>query len=271
MRGTSCASPISVRVRTRLLQPRAAGEDPVHDRQGRIPGFRQGALRGAKVLLIGAGGLGGEVGEGLARKGVGHLTILDPQLVQLSDLNRQRFYPEDLYRPKAHALAQNLAREATGRSTIVGYAISFQEAVNRGIPFPVAVVVCGVDSDTTRLTVARHFLRQCPVVFLGVDAIADRGYVFVQERGGPCLACAFPHLLTRAEGAPCAKAGAVKDILKVVAGIALYAVDTLLMPRRRAWNFREITLAGFVPDVSRRIGKREGCPVCGGGAEPGPP
>jgi adenylyltransferase/sulfurtransferase len=227
-----------------------------------VPNFDQAKLGAATVLLIGAGGLGGEVGEGLARKGVGALLILDPDRVQLSNLNRQLFYEEDLYQNKAIALAKNLAREATSRTCITAYPLSFEDAVRKGVDPDADVVVCGVDSNRTRLNVSSHFLAGRPVVFLGVDEIADHGYVFVQEQDGPCFACLFPHALEDATRNQCAKVGAVKDILKVVAGIALYAVDSLLMGRKRAWNFKESTLAGFAPDVSRQIGRRDNCPVC---------
>lgn len=238
------------------------GEDPVHQRQELIPGFDQSRLQSACVLLVGAGGLGGEVGEGLVRKGVGALHIFDPDHIQLSNLNRQHFYEEDLYQNKAIALAKNLAKEATDRSLITGYDTSFEHAVAEGLALSADVTVCGVDNDRTKLNVARHVLRQQPAVFLGVDELADHGYVFVQEIDGPCFACLFPDAVESNGRDHCVEVGAVKDILKATAGIALYAIDSLLMDRKRAWNFKELSLAGFAPDVNRRIDRRPDCPVC---------
>ena len=106
----SLTSRRSVRYSTERIQPRVEGEDAVHDRQARVPGFSQDRLHAARVVLIGGGGIGGEVGEGLARKGVGTLEILDPDLVQLSNLSRQRFFEEDLYANKAAALVAPSAR-----------------------------------------------------------------------------------------------------------------------------------------------------------------
>ena len=252
----------SVRYSTERIRPRVEAEDAVHDRQARVPGFRQDRLQAARVVLIGGGGIGGEVGEGLARKGVGTLEILDPDLVQLSNLSRQRFFEEDLYANKAVALASNLAREATDSSEITGHPLSFEEALRRGLDLGGDLIVCGVDNNATRVRVSRQFLDMRPVVFIGVDELADHGYVFVQEGAGPCFACLFPHALDEAGGGECVKTGAVKDILKVVAGIALYAVDSLLMARKRAWNYREVSLAGFVPDASKLVNRRAGCPVC---------
>ena len=214
------------------------------------------------MVLIGAGGLGGEVGEGLVRKGVGALEILDPDLVQLSNLNRQRFFEKDLYRNKATSLAKNLVGEATDSSVIVGHPLSFEGALSRGLALDGDVIVCGVDNNVTRVNVCRRYLKRRPVVFLGVDELADHGYVFVQESPGPCFACLFPHALAEDDGGECARVGAVKDILKVVGGMALSAIDSLLMDRRRAWNFRELSLAGFAPDATKLLEQSRSCQVC---------
>ncbi len=96
------------------------------------------------------------------------------------------------------------------------------------------------------------------------DETADWGYVFVQEPGQACFGCLFPHALEEETSgrAPCAKVAAVKDILKALSGIALYAVDTVLMPRRREWNYRQISLSATMPDVARTIERRHDCKLC---------
>jgi adenylyltransferase/sulfurtransferase len=214
------------------------------------------------VLLVGAGGLGGEVGEGLVRKGIGRIEVCDPDIVSLSNLNRQRFFKQDIYQNKAVCLARNLAREAPGDTTIVGRACAIEDAA-AGLK-RAAAIVCGVDNNHTRLFVAARALRaDVPVVFLGVDELAEHGYVFVQEKASACLACAVPRVLVDIGEQRCSKAGAVKDILKVVAGLALYGVDSLLMPRRREWNYREVFLSGVIPDAVRTIARRPDCQLCG--------
>ena len=132
MERPSIDSQTSIKYITDGVKTEVEGEDAVHDRQMRVPGFDQERLHAAKVVLIGAGGLGGEVGEGLVRKGVGTLEILDPDLVQVSNLNRQRFFVDDLYRNKSTALAKNLVPESTDNSVIVGHPFSFESALGRG-------------------------------------------------------------------------------------------------------------------------------------------
>ena len=52
-------------------------------------------------------------------------------------------------------------------------------------------------------------------------------------------------------------------MLQVVAGLLVFAVDSLLCGRHREWNVREVCLDGSMPDRARQVGRRPGCPVCG--------
>ena len=230
-----------------------------------MSGADQGALARAHVVLIGCGGLGGEVGHGLARKGVGWLTLFDFDDVELSNLPRQLFRPEDLGQNKALALARNLSRQATGRTLIEGHARSFQDALAHGVSVDGDIAIVGVDNNPTRIAAAEYyFQRQIPAIFLAVDEQASRGYVFVQASrpGEPCFLCLFPDAGEDRRAHGCA--GASIEILKVVAGIALYAIDSLLMARPRPWNYKEVFLDQG-PDGHRTIRPRPGCSLCAGG------
>lgn len=212
--------------------------------------------------MIGAGGLGGEIGEGLLRKGVRCLKIFDGDVVELSNLNRQKFYEEDLYQSKAIRLAKNLAQEAVKNSIIRGYPMSFQRAMETGMDVFGDVATCGVDNNETRVYVSRYYYQKdTPVVFTAVSRDANHGYVFVQEPGKACFGCLFPYAIND-DRQPCPKTPAVKDILKVVAGMVLYAVDTLVMDRKRNWNYKEVFLASFVPDRAYTLERKEDCRLC---------
>jgi molybdopterin/thiamine biosynthesis adenylyltransferase len=236
----------------------------VEDRQARLPGFSQEALTLAKVIMIGAGGLGGEIGEALVRKGVGTLSLFDYDLVEVSNLNRQLFTEKDLGKPKAHALARTLSTLGFLGSRIEGYSVSFQDALTYGVALAenVTVVVCGVDNNPCRIAVSRYYREQhIPVVFTSVAVDASHGYVFVQEPGQACFACQFPKAVDDETYHPCSPA--VKDILKVVGGISSYAIDSLLMDRLRTWNYKNVYLDGTIPGNDWLVPKRPECPLCG--------
>lgn len=152
------------------------------DRHNGVPGFDQAAYSKASVLCIGAGGLMGHIAPTLVRKGIGAITILDGDEVEASNLNRQFFYPEDIGQNKAIALATNLGRECTVPTAITGIGKNFEAAGNL-LNTPLAVAVCGVDNNQTRVAVSRYFLESgIPVVFAAVSEDADFGYVFIQQR-----------------------------------------------------------------------------------------
>jgi molybdopterin/thiamine biosynthesis adenylyltransferase len=250
-----------VEYRTKQLLPRTKGKAAVTDRQEKLPGFNQQALANATVLLIGAGGLGGEIGEALVRKGVGALRILDFDLVEITNLNRQRFTAKDLDKPKAHRLAAHLAKEGFCGTHLQGIALSFQDALTEGIDLTADIAIVGVDNNPCRIAASRYFREQhIPSIFTSVSVDASHGYVFCQEPGKACFACQFPKAVGD-ETYPCATP-AVKDILKVVGGIVSYAVDSILMDRLRTWNYKHIYLDGF-PGKDWLVPRRQDCKICG--------
>ena len=72
-----------------------------------IGGAGQNSLLRAKVAIIGAGGLGGPAGLYLAAAGIGEITLIDDDIVELSNLQRQiQFSDDDLDKDKSKAMAQ---------------------------------------------------------------------------------------------------------------------------------------------------------------------
>src|SRR5579872_2415715 len=213
------------------------------DRQGTIPGFNQGIFSKASLTCIGAGGINSQIAPTLVRKGIRILTLLDDDNVEASNLNRQRFYECDLGENKAVALARNLQRECIADTEIRGWPLRFEEAVARKIDLSCNVAICGVDNNPARVATSRHFrFEGIPVIFTAVSRDGDHGYVFVQERHGPCIACMFPDLIND-DRYPCPGTPAIADILQAVGALAVYALDTVLMKRPRHWNYRRITLS----------------------------
>src|SRR6202521_5956955 len=103
------------------------------DRQQKIPGFDQEVFSRSRVLCIGAGGIVSQIAPTLVRKGIGAITLLDDDLVEASNLNRQRFYIKDVGKNKALALAENLQPECIAATEICGIPFRLQEAIARGL------------------------------------------------------------------------------------------------------------------------------------------
>jgi molybdopterin/thiamine biosynthesis adenylyltransferase len=232
------------------------------DRQKEIPGFDQAAFSKASVVCVGAGGIISQIGPTLARKGIGKITLLDDDLVEPTNLNRQRFYIEDVGENKAVALARNLQKECIARTEVRARGFRLEEAIAYGNNLTCDVAICGVDNNPARVVASRHFrAKNVPVIFTAVSRDADHGYVFIQDKDGPCIACMFPDMVND-DRLPCPGTPAIADILQAVGALAVYAVDTVLMERPRTWNYRRLGLSDPSLDGGSTIVQREACELC---------
>src|ERR1041384_5829256 len=100
------------------------------------------ALASARVLLVGAGGLGCPAGTVLARSGIGHVTVIDDDAVEASNLHRQVLFAEaDVGRSKAPLAAERLAAEAAR----CGKNLTFVARENRVLPSSAIEIVRDFD------------------------------------------------------------------------------------------------------------------------------
>jgi molybdopterin/thiamine biosynthesis adenylyltransferase len=252
MRRASTVSQTSIRLRGRAVEG-------AEDRQRKIAGFDQSVFSKSSVLCIGAGGLISNIAPTLVRKGIGRITLLDDDVVEASNLNRQRFYIKDIGKNKALALAENLEGECIAPTEIRGVGFRLEEAIAREIDLRCDVVVCGVDNNPARVAASRHFrAKGTPVIFTGVSRDGDCGYVFVQEKDGPCIGCLYPDMADD-DRYPCPGTPAIADILQSVGSLAVYAADTLLMKRVRTWSYRRISLSDGASDAASLVAPRSGC------------
>jgi len=229
------------------------------DRQQRLIGFNQAVFSRSRVVCIGAGGLISQIAPTLVRKGIGSLTILDDDVVEASNLNRQRFYSKDLGQNKAYALAKNLLAECVYTTLLTAYPLLLEDAIDSGIDLSCDVAICGVDNNPARVAASKHFRRlKTPVIFTAVSADADHGYVFIQKPTGPCFGCLFPDAVDSRTYA-CPATPAIADILQAVGALTVYGVDTCLMSRPREWTYRRLRLSNVDWDSGNEIEVRSDC------------
>jgi len=249
---TYCARPV---------QPALTAE--LNASQGKVPGFDLAALQGAHIVLIGAGGIGSQVATALVRKGVGRLTLLDDDRVEDRNLTRQLFSKRDVGKFKAVQLARRLARDGLFPTKIEAFPRRFQELVGRGHDFTKAsILICGVDNNPSRRDVSAYAIdHDMVVIHAAVSRDGNQLYVMVQEPRQACWGCAFPHYVNDSNY-PCNLPGII-DVLQVVAGFIVFAVDSIVCARPRTWNVRDTYLDGSLPDRTRSIDRRPDCSLCG--------
>ena len=129
-------------------------------------------------------------------------------------------------------------------------AYRLEEAIDRQMDLSCDVAVCGVDNNPARVLASRVFRdRGIPIIFAAVSRDGDHGYVFVQEKQGPCICCLFPDMAND-DRYPCPGTPAIADILQAVGALVVYATDSLLTRRPRNWNYRAVHLRDGTFDAS---------------------
>ena len=239
-------------------------EDSVFSRQEALDTIDQEKNENAKVVIIGGGGLGSIVAMNLARMGIGHIVVCDGDTVELSNLNRQRFYAGQIGDNKAMALADNLENECTGETIIEAYAMYFQMLFDE---MPQAflgadVILCLVDNEETRNDACRLGLElNTPVIFSAISLSALNGYVAIQENRKACFNCIRPRREEGAQRGECFDP-AVIYTHQMAMGIATYATISIIQGWERLWNYYLFMLD--TDSYARTVARNEDCEICGG-------
>lgn len=196
-----------------------------------IGGVGQAALRAAHVAVIGAGGIGSPVIQYLAAAGVGTLTLIDDDRVDLSNLQRQTLFgTDDIGTAKVAAAATAAARINPGVRLIpVEGRITAANA--RDLLTDAQVVIDGCDNFATRLAVADAALAlRIPLVSAAVAQFEGQLAVYRGwEAGRPCYRCLVGADPGRAEMS-CAEAGVLGALTGVMGSLAALEAIRAIVP-----------------------------------------
>jgi len=227
----------------------------------------ESALASKRVLVIGAGGLGCPAASVLARSGVGHVTLVDDDVVDVSNLQRQALYgPADLGLSKAPRAAQALIREAARCDLVLDAVARESRVLPDGAVDAVRgfdLVLEGADNFATKFLVADACtLAGVPVVQAG--AVRWVGWALATLPGdSACLRCVFEDIPSGVQDT-CAEAGVVGPVVGVLGALqAALALRLLLGDSRAAGELWSYTaLAGSLR--RRPVARQSRCPLCSG-------
>ncbi len=226
----------------------------------------QQRIRDARALVIGAGGLGSPVALYLGSAGIGRLTVVDHDVVDLTNLQRQVAHTQDrIGQPKVESIRQAVLA-LNPQAQVVTHAVRADAALLATLVADADVVVDCTDTFATRHAInAACVAAGVPLVAgaaIGFDAQVS---VYDPRRpGAPCYACLFPPEATLEE-TRCATMGVfaplvgiigslqAAEALKLVAGVGTSLAGRLLMLDARTMTWSELALA-----------RAPGCAVCGG-------
>jgi adenylyltransferase/sulfurtransferase len=223
----------------------------------------QRKLMDAKVLIIGAGGLGGPVALYLALAGVGTIGLVDFDTVDLSNLQRQVLHNSETVGMSKVASATQTLHRYNPEVNVVGheYPITSENAMELIAEYD--IIVNGADNFATRYLVNdAAYLSDKPLVD-GSILIFD-GQVTTYEPGKGCYRCLFPEPPPPGMVPNCAEAGVLgaltgtigsiqaTEVVKIILGIGEPLIGRLLLVDALSMEFRVV-----------RTRQNPDCPLCG--------
>jgi adenylyltransferase/sulfurtransferase len=229
-----------------------------------VGGEGQRRFRAAAVAVVGAGGLGSPCLQYLAAAGVGQITIIDDDVVSLSNLQRQTlFSTADIGRPKAEAAAERL-NELNPHVVIEPVRARLTAETAEMLLPRHDVIADGCDNFRTRTEVNRAAVRLgIPLVSAAIGPFEGQLAVFAGHLPDqPCYAC-FAGLPEDVPGTSCADIGVLGavagligaaqalEVLRLIAGFGGSRIGTLWLHESLSVESRSVSLR-----------KDPQCPVC---------
>ncbi len=230
-----------------------------------IGGLGQKKLKSAKVLVIGAGGLGSPALLYLAAAGVGTIGVVDDDEVEGSNLQRQVIHADSrIGMPKVFS-AETAMKDINPFITVKPYNRRLTEADAEALIGEYDVVLDGTDNFTTRYMVNRVCAKLGkPLVAAAMTQWEGQISLYDPANGTPCYECVFPEAPADGLVPTCAQAGVLGPLPGVIGSLmATEAVKTIVDAGEGLRGRLLIYDALYAEPRVLKTKRREDCPACG--------
>jgi adenylyltransferase/sulfurtransferase len=221
----------------------------------------QKKLDRCRAVVIGCGALGTYALSFLVRAGVGQVTVVDRDIIDISNLQRQSLFDEkDVGRPKAKVAEERL-RNINSEIAIHGTLADINHANVVGIVKDATVVLDATDNMDTRFLVNDACVKLgIPWIYAG--AVGVTGMVMPVVKEGPCLRCVFPSLPQPGQLPTCDTVGIVNTLPSAVASIQVTEAFKIMQGKE---PLRELVVLDVWQGEFQRIKvkKNPDCDCCG--------
>lgn len=226
----------------------------------------QKKMLAARVLLIGAGGLGSPAAFYLAAAGIGTVGIVDPDEVDLSNLHRQILHRDaDVGVPKVES-ATRAMRDLNPDVNVKTYRERLSsENVMRILDDGWDVVVDGCDNFPTRYLVNDACVfRKIPNVHGSIFRFEGQVSLFAPTLGGPCYRCLYPEPPPPGMAPSCAEAGVIGALPGIIGTMQAIETIKLVLGRGRTLAGRLLQYDALEQSWRElKLRRDPNCPVCG--------
>ncbi|MDA7964095.1 HesA/MoeB/ThiF family protein [Ruegeria sp.] len=234
-----------------------------------LGGPGQKRLKQARVLVIGAGGLGAPALQYLAAAGVGTIGVVDDDVVENANLQRQVIHRDaDIGIPKVFS-AQAAMEAQNPNVTILPYHRRLTEEIAADLFDDFDLILDGTDNfDTRYLTNRTAVALGKPLISGALSQWEGQLSVFDPASGAPCYQCIFPEAPAAGLAPSCAEAGVIGPLPGVLG--SMMAVEAIKVITGAGQALRgEMLIYDALYGESRKItlSQRVDCPICGSGAE----
>lgn len=231
-----------------------------------VGGAGQKALRDARVLVVGAGGLGAPALQYLAAAGVGTIGVIDDDTVENANLQRQVIH-KDASIGMAKVFSAQAEMEAQNPYvTVRPYNRRFTEDVAVELVAEYDLVLDGCDNFETRYLVnAVCVAAKVPLISGALSQWEGQLSVFDPASAGPCYQCIFPQAPAPHLAPSCAEAGVIGPLPGVVGSMmAVEAIKVITKAGAPARGQMLIYDALYGENRQIALTPRTDCPTCGG-------
>lgn len=230
-----------------------------------IGGPGQVALKEAKVLVVGAGGLGSPVLLYLAAAGVGTIGVIDDDVVDNSNLQRQVIHRDaDIGVPKVFS-AEAAMRAQNPAIEVRAYNRRLTDDIAEELLAEYDLILEGTDNFATRYLVNRVAAKLGkPVIGGALSQWEGQVSTFDPAHGAPCYQCIFPEAPAPGLAPNCSEAGVVGPLPGIIGGImATEAVKEITGAGEGLRGRMLIYDAMYAETRVIKTKRREGCACCG--------
>jgi len=231
-----------------------------------VGGPGQKAMRDAKVLVVGAGGLGSPALQYLAAAGVGTIGVIDDDTVENANLQRQIIHLDrNIGMPKVHSAAEAM-RAQNPFATVRPYHRRLEAEIAEELFAEYDIVLDGTDNFATRYLVNRTAVAtETPLIAAALTQWEGQISVYDPANGTPCYECVFPEAPDPSLVPSCAEAGVIGPLPGVIG--AMMAVEALKLITGAGDGLSGRLLiydALYAQTRTIAVKPRADCPVCHG-------